>query len=439
MPRARRIGCRELLVLIEALVEAERVKPVQVAMREVFRRHGLLGQPVMRALAAIMYKVYRFQGILDKLVDMVAPGSEAAAREALRLAAYIFHFDRVAGEELSRLVESCLPGRVEGVTREALERLRRIEYRPSSWEELAEYRFLVPAYLVKLLSRFIPRGELEELLEALNKPLPMGMRVNTLKASVEEVAEELRRAGAEVLPSRAPSHVRYIGAINYFAFKPLLEGKAVPQDEASALAAPLLSPRPGERIVDLCAAPGGKTTHLAELSRNMALIVAIDVSGRRLGRLRVLAERTGTSISIHPVAADGRAAPSLLGEEWADKVLLDPPCSSTGVLSKHPDAKWRLTPERLRMLVERQRALLEAAHRLLKPGGLLLYTTCSILPVEGEGNIRWLLWRHPCYEVIPLDLPYEESPWLPGTVRAWPHKHGVSGFFYALLRKTGRC
>ncbi|HIP65778.1 MAG TPA: Fmu (Sun) domain-containing protein, partial [Pyrodictium sp.] len=132
-------------------------------------------------------------------------------------------------------------------------------------------------------------------------------------------------------------------------------------------------------------------------------------------------------------------ASKLLARIKAHKVLIDPPCTSTGALAKHPDARWRLTEEKLKEIIDLQRALLEEAHKLLRVGGRLLYTTCSILIEENEDNIKWFLKRHPCYQIIPLKGPYEESPWLPGTMRAWPHKHNTTGFYYALLEKVDEC
>ena len=164
----------------------------------------------------------------------------------------------------------------------------------------------------------------------------------------------------------------------------------MPQDEASAAAGYLLNAKPGEVIVDMCAAPGGKTTHLAELSMLGARIIAIDVFIDRLERLVELAVRTGTWPSIYPVRSDAIYASRYI-RGHIDRVLLDPPCTSTGALSKHPEARWRLTREAIVKHVGLQRRFLHEADKMLKPGGRLLYTVCCVLPEEGEENIKWLL------------------------------------------------
>ena len=436
--------------LLEALEEAERVKPFQVAKRNVFRRYGIAGSDVDRVFTAIMYKLYRLRGVLDKAAAKalgVSPeevaSKPALLRQALRLAAYLAQFDEVDDPRLrSLLLRHGLPyiasrygWREARKVAKVLERLSKSPWAPQSEAERLELKYMVPAALIERVRRVLPASEVEELLQALNREPAPGLRVNTLKASADDVLERLTRAGFEAWPSeRVPNHVRYRGPFLGEVAKLVEEGLAVPQDEASAAASILLDPRPGETVVDLCAAPGGKTTHIAELMRLKGTIYAFDVFHDRMLRLRELAQRTGTYIIIHPVEADGRLAPRLLGEEVADRVLVDPPCSSTGALAKHPDARWRVSDSSVRALAEQQRQLLEAAVRVVKRGGYVLYTVCSILPEEGEDVVRWAIENLPV-ELVPLEGPYDPSPILPGTMRAWPHRHGTTGFFYALLRR----
>ncbi len=445
-----RFGCREIEALLRAVARGEEIKPFQVAKREVFQQFGIVGTDYDRVFTAIIYKFFRARGLVDKIVAKVTnldpeKIEDLLTRTALRLGTYLRVLDEVKDENLLEAFHRCVRELIDPSYRQLFDAVWRalegFEYVPSTRDEELELRYLVPSYLVKLLRQVVENEkELEELLNALNTPLPLGFRVNTLKSSIDRVVRKLRRLGVDAWPSeRVPNHVRYMGGVDYTKLDLLRNGEVVPQDEPSALAAILLDPRPGELIVDLCAAPGGKTTHLAELSRNRATIIAFDIFIDRMERLKEMAMRTGTYQSILPMLADARYASRILGEEVANKVLLDPPCSSTGVLFKHPDARWKLTPERLLDTVMLQRALLEEAHRILKPGGKLLYTTCSLLYAENEGNIKWFLSKHPCYEIVPLKGPYEESRFLPGAMRAWPHRHGVSGFFYVLLEKVYRC
>ncbi len=449
---------KDIETLIEATMKAELYKPMQVAKREVFREAGILGTRKDRVFTAIIYRLYLLQGTLDRIASRLTGIPLEAFREdsdmdpllraALRLAVYLKLFDRVRDENLLRAFETTAPKllaeRVGVKAAELLEtlwkRLDGFRWRPSSREEELEYRYHVSAWLIERLRRVLG-SELEDFLKAINRQPWLGFRVNTLKATVDEVVEKLRRLGLEVKVSPyVPTVVKYRGGVNYEELDLLREGKIVPQDDSSALAAILLDPRPGERIIDLTAAPGGKTVHMAELARLQAEVVALDVFHDRMRRLVELAVRTGTISSIHPALMDARLAPQAFGYEVFDKALVDPSCSSTGVLAKHPDARWRLNDERLKELTTQQRELLEAAVKLVKPGGRILYTVCSVLPEEGEEVVKSVLETHgKCLRLVPLNGPFDPSPLLPGTMRAWPHRHETSGFFYALLEKTGSC
>jgi 16S rRNA (cytosine967-C5)-methyltransferase len=208
------------------------------------------------------------------------------------------------------------------------------------------------------------------------------------------------------------------------------------QEESAALAALILDPKPGEFVVDLCAAPGGKTEHMGELMRNKGVIHAFDVDSARIRRMRELLRKTGVRIvRIH--RADGRTAPKKLGRGVADKVLVDPPCTSDGTLPKNPDLRWRMYEAEVPKLAQLQYELLVAASKLVRPGGRILYTTCSLLPEEDEEVVRRFLERNTDFRLIPLSGPYDQSSMLSGTMRAWPHRHGTIGFFYALIERVG--
>ncbi len=435
-------------IVLRVLVEAEKVKPFQVAKRRILREYGLQGTGLDRYITALVYKVYRYQGLLDRIAERTTGERiervPLELRQALRLAVYATLFSQPRDPELvralrsrgSRLIASKYGWKTARVLVKLLDRLGEEKWEPSSIEERIEYRLLIPYTLYTSLRRLLGEEEVEALANALNTPPPSALRVNTLKTSVDYVIEFLRKRGVEAWPSsRVASVVFYRGGFTKPVQELVEKGLAVPQDEASAAAAPLLEPKPGERIVDLCAAPGGKTTHLAELSRNQAIIVAVELYWDRMERLKTLLDRTGTYQSVQPLLGDSLRAASFLRVEWADKVLVDPPCTSTGALAKHPDAKWRFNEKALAKLVEAQKRFIMEGYRLLRPGGRLLYTVCSLLPEEGEEVVKWLLERVKA-RLVPLREPYDESPLLPGTMRAWPHRHGVTGFFYALIEKT---
>ncbi len=431
--------------------EAEKIKPFQIAKRRVFQKYGISGSDKDRIFTAIMYKIYRLQGILDKALAHSLNTSlkelqnkPPLIRQALRLAAFLAQFADVKDPQLERIllyyglkyIAKRYGWRDARLIARALSKLKKNPWKPSTIEEEYELRYMLPYWFIKRLEMLLGKNEIEALANSFNKEPPLGLRVNSLKTSVEEVLEHLRRNGITAWVSeRVPQLVRYKAPF----IKPIAmlveNGKAVPQDESSAIAALLLNPMPGEIIVDLCAAPGGKTTHIAELTRNTAKIIAFDLYADRLQRLRWLAVSTGTYVSIDITMSDAKYASSILGTNVADRVLLDPPCSSTGALAKHPDARWRLSPSKLEELITLQKSLLIEAVKIARKGGRILYVVCSLLPEEGEWIIKWALEKLPV-KLIPLQGPYSPSPLLPGTMRAWPHRHNTTGFFYALLEKT---
>ncbi|WP_424972550.1 RsmB/NOP family class I SAM-dependent RNA methyltransferase [Dinoroseobacter sp. S76] len=237
--------------------------------------------------------------------------------------------------------------------------------------------------------------------------------------------------GAEILPTGS-LRLREPGKIS--TLPGFAEGAWWVQDAAAALAARALAPKPGERVLDLCAAPGGKTLQLAASG---AEVTALDISEGRMARLRENLERTGLSAEV--VVADARAyAP----ETPFDAVLLDAPCSATGTIRRHPDLPYLRDLSDLSDVTELQSALLDRALAMLRPGGRLVFATCSLLPAEGEDQIATAFSRHPGLTQQNLaDLPGIETAWLTeaGALRLrpdfWPERGGLDGFFIAALGK----
>jgi 16S rRNA (cytosine967-C5)-methyltransferase len=189
----------------------------------------------------------------------------------------------------------------------------------------------------------------------------------------------------------------------------------------------VVDPRPGERILDLCAAPGAKATHLAALTRGGARITAVELRPARAQSLRVLARRMGAVIDV--VEGDGLTVPL---EGCFDAVLVDPPCTGLGVLSSRPDARWRRRQESLEPLTRLQSGLLARALELVRPGGRVVYSTCTLIAPENEDVVR--------AAGAPLDdlsagYPDLAHPRLPGALLTLPHRHGTDGFFIARLRR----
>jgi 16S rRNA (cytosine967-C5)-methyltransferase len=204
------------------------------------------------------------------------------------------------------------------------------------------------------------------------------------------------------------------------------------QDESAALPCLLLGPRPGDRVIDLCAAPGGKTTNIAEMMKNEGEVLAIDRHEAKLALIKASCDRLGLK-NVTLQAADA----SMLEAESADRVLLDAPCSGLGVLAKKPDIKWKRDVSDILKLTKIQTGLIENAARLVKPHGVLVYSTCTVEPDENEEIVGAFLGRHPEFaleaagEFVSRDLVNAA-----GFVETFPHRHGMDGSFAARLVKS---
>jgi 16S rRNA (cytosine967-C5)-methyltransferase len=231
----------------------------------------------------------------------------------------------------------------------------------------------------------------------------MDLRVNPLRASSEQLLAELRAAGLTVEPLPGlPLGLGLQGRRGDLRLLPgFAEGQWCVQDRAAQRIASLLAPQSGQRVLDACAAPGGKSTHLAELMGDQGEIWAVDRSSARLERLRRNAERLGLNC-IRTLAVDALVLasekPAWIG--YFDRILLDAPCSGLGTLARHADARWRINPEAIEALVKLQRSLLEALLPLLKPGGRLVYATCTVHPAENCDQVAALLADYPALALL---------------------------------------
>jgi len=265
------------------------------------------------------------------------------------------------------------------------------------------------------------------------------LRVNLARTSREEVLERLTGDGIEsVATPHSPAGIRlkHKPAINHH---PLFrDGLIEVQDEGSQLLAWLLAPRRGEMVADYCAGAGGKTLALAMLMRGAGRIYAMDVSAKRLAALAPRAARAQVS-NIHSIALEGDKDPRakrLAGK--LDRVLVDAPCSGFGTLRRNPDLKWRHGPQAVIELGEKQRRILETAARLVKPGGRLVYATCSVLRAENEDIVDAFQSAHeefvtvPCGNILAM---HKITPTIGERLRLWPHVHGTDGFFAAAFER----
>jgi 16S rRNA (cytosine967-C5)-methyltransferase len=273
-------------------------------------------------------------------------------------------------------------------------------------------------------------------MRALNARPPLIVRANTLRTSREALAERLcDEEHAQVRDTwLAPEGLVVEGGGDPGRWRAFTAGACVPQDEASMLVARLLEPVAGATIADVCAAPGTKTTHLAQLMGDRGRILAFDPQPARLARVDEAVARLGVTIAETVAGAVEALAP-----RWAascDGVLVDAPCSNLGVLRRNPEVKWRRQPGDVPAAAARQRVILVAAAGLVRPGGRLVYATCSLEPEENDDVARDFLAAHPAFSVEP-PAEFPVAPDADGFVRCLPHRHGTDGFTAIRFRRAG--
>jgi 16S rRNA (cytosine967-C5)-methyltransferase len=410
--------------------------------------------PRDRALASkLVYGTLAWQGFLDHVVAALVEPSrlqrlDASIRTLLRLALFqLVKLSRVpqfaavdTAVELSKGFKGgAASGLVNAVLRRFLREGKPIRLPPRESDlaahlavALSHPRWLVDRWLAELGPR-----EAESLMRADNEAAPTVLRVNRLRATPASLIESLGRQGVTARRGAyAPDALVLESASEVMALPGWKEGHFTVQGEASQLVAALLGARPEDRVLDVCAAPGGKATQLAERAID-GRVVAIDRHVRGLVQLREAAGRLALDrLSI--AAADGRSLP-LAENASFDAVLLDAPCSGLGTLRQHPEIRWRRSPESLAALASLQRTLLDSAATSVRRGGVLVYATCTIAREENERVVEDFIARH-------ADFRREDPrPWLPEPARrlvgedlafrSLPHRDGLDGFFAVRLRR----
>ncbi len=292
-----------------------------------------------------------------------------------------------------------------------------------------------PDWIIQIWLEQLGVEETEQLCEWFNQSPTIDLRVNTLRVSIEDVETAMQSAGVDVrrVPP-LPQALRVVGGTGAIQQLPgFSEGWWTIQDSSAQLVSHLLNPQTGDVVIDACAAPGGKTTHIAELMADEGKIWACDAKASRLKKLKENAQRLQLK-SIQICTGDSRNFSQFTNS--ADSVLLDAPCSGLGTLHRRPDIRWRITPETVHELSILQGELLEQAATWVKPGGVLVYATCTLHPQENEGVIQPFLERHPHWQIEP---PVPHSPLsafsMPqGWIKVLPHQHQMDGFFMVRLK-----
>ncbi len=301
-----------------------------------------------------------------------------------------------------------------------------------------EGRYSCPAWLVALLRRDWPR-DWQSVLEASLRQPPLWVRVNRLRADAAGYSHRLAAAGHEAAPCPGlPWALRLARAAPVAQIPGFREGEVSVQDAAAQLAGPLLAVTPGMRVLDACAAPGGKTTHLLELADGELDLVALDSDAARLTRVGENFERLRLQATI--LQGDARDPRAWWDGQLFDRILVDAPCSGTGVIRRHPDIKLLRRPADIGPLAGRQRQMLDALWPLLRPGGRLLYASCSILADENTAVIGGFLDAHAdaaLERAAPLTLPDWVRPLPGGGWQSLPGAADTDGLYYALMTRDG--
>jgi 16S rRNA (cytosine967-C5)-methyltransferase len=400
-------------------------------------------------LSELVHGVLRWQNKLDWVLNGFSHGSFAKSeinlKNAMRVALYqIFFLDRVpqsaavneAVEFIKRLRGDKPAGLVNAVLRNIIRNIEGIRY-PERSEDEAQHLAVVyshPSWLVRRWLRRFGAEETQKLLVANNERPELGLRINKLKV---EPGRFLTMLDEQQIPYHGSTHIDYFVRVKSLARIGQMDlfrnGYFTIQDESAALPCMLLAPRPGDRVIDMCAAPGGKTTHLAELMENRGEILAVDKYDAKLSLIRASCERLGIT-NVRLLAVDA----STLAESPADAVLLDAPCSGLGTLAKKPDAKWKRDYADILKLAKIQADLLANAARLVRPGGALVYSTCTTEPEENQDRIAAFLQEHPDFRLDDA-RSYVSHALVSagGCVETLPHRHGMDGSFAARLVRSG--
>ena len=400
--------------------------PADAVVSRFFREHRNLGPRERATLAETAYAVLRRKPLYEHLAR-----ASTGSRER-RLTILGFHAPRdFLKQALSEPEKAWL---------DACDAVPPAELAP-------EYRHNLPGWLVAPLRAQVG-DEFDTLAAALLEPAPLDLRVNTLKEKRAAAQADLAQAAIKAIETPySPWGLRIDGKPALQKLDAFTRGAVEVQDEGSQLLALLLDARRGEMVADFCAGAGGKTLAIGATMRNTGRLYAFDVSAHRLDALKPRLARSGLS-NVHPVAIaherDERVK-RLKGK--MDRVLVDAPCSGLGTLRRNPDLKWRQSAKSVQELVAKQTAILDSAARLLKPGGRLVYATCSILPQENEAIAEAFSASHPDFDMLDAGELLEQlkvadarslcSGGASGTgyLRLWPHLHHTDGFFAAVWAK----
>ncbi|MFM2064856.1 MAG: hypothetical protein RLZZ507_4527 [Cyanobacteriota bacterium] len=436
-------------VAFTALKEVHKGAYTDVALDRVLQKYKLPDND-RRLMTELVYGCVRRQRTLDAIIDQLATKKAQQQppdlRTILHLGLYQLRYqekipDSAAVNTTVELAKangiSGLTGFVNGFLRQYL-RLLETSSEPLQLPENPVERLGIlhsfPDWIIEVWLNQLGFEETEKLCQWMNQTPTIDLRVNILKSDIEQVESTFKDAGILVrkIP-HLPQALRLISSTGGIQNLPgFQDGWWCVQDSSAQLVGHLLDPQPGEVVIDVCAAPGGKTTHIAELMGDKGKIYACDKTASRLRKLTENAKRLNLQ-SIEVCTGDSRTFTQF--HNVADRVLLDAPCSGLGTMHHHADARWRQTPASVAELSQLQKQLLSHTANFVKPGGVLVYATCTLHPAENEEVISEFLAAHPQWQIERPSFDFLDistSGWL----KVWPHQQDMDGFFMVRLRKT---
>ena len=426
-------------------LEALRDKHFKVARPEL-RDRALITELTQGTVRHLLFLDHTIQSNLDR-PDLSLPGPVLTA---LRIGAYqLIHLHRIPAHaavmETVQIIKDSRYRRFSSLVNAVLRKISdsgpspipTLDDAPIKHIELATS---TPRWLVERLIGSNGTEGARQILQALNRTPPLTLRVNTARISREKLLKDLEKQGVPVSPGKlSDTAILLEERIAPWELRPFKEGLCTVQDEGAQMIAPLLEPVSGLRVLDACAAPGGKTGHLAQLMAGQGgAIIAADRSHKRMLMMSGSLKRLRAD-NVKLLTANLGTATSPLAEKAFDRVLLDAPCSGTGVLRRHPEGKWKKDPLTISQMTHVQEDLLVSAEHTLKKGGRLLYTTCSLLEEENEEVVDRFLSGS--IDMARLDMRVEFHDMRPdvfserGELRLWPHRHDCDGFYACLMEK----
>lgn len=413
------------------------------ALKAQLSRDGLSG-PDAALCSRIVYGVLQNQMLLDFYLAAYCSQKpdhlQAPLLNILRMGAYqILYLDKIpdsaAVNESVELAKIMKRGQASGLVNAVLRKISRNKQELPAMPDRDEVtalsiRYSHPKWLVRRLLALLGREEAEAFLAADNAPAPITVQVNSLRTTAQALLERLEAEGVSTrMHPWVPDCLELTGTGDLTALPAFREGDFLVQDPAARLVSAVADVRPGENVLDVCAAPGGKSCSAAFAMKNQGRIVSCDLHENKLQRITESARRLGITC-IETQAADGRVNRA----EWRDAfdtVLVDAPCSGLGIIRKKPDTRYKRANDLFSLPVI-QTEILDNAASYVRPGGVLVYSTCTILPEENEQVTDAFLAQHPDFSMEPFSLPAGETD---GRITLWPQRHGTDGFYICRMRR----